>query len=77
MSADTLHVHQIESAGGAIAEVLSFGATLSALRPRIQGDERAAILSYSDLSCYQNDRNYLGVTVGRYANRIANGRMSL
>ena len=57
------------------AEVLSFGATLKDLR--FNGFENSLVLGYSSLQDYLCDKNYAGVTIGRYANRISNGRYYL
>ena len=51
------------------AEVLSFGATLKDLR--FNGFENSLVLGYSSLQDYLCDKNYAGVTIGRYANRNA------
>tara|TARA_B100001057_G_scaffold307940_1_gene308046 strand:+ start:715 stop:966 length:252 start_codon:yes stop_codon:yes gene_type:complete len=54
------------------AEVLSFGTTLKDLR--FNGLENSLVLGYSSLQDYLCDKNYAGVTIGRYANRISSGR---
>ena len=57
------------------AQVLSFGATLKDLR--FNGLENSLVLGYSSIEDYFCDKNYAGVTVGRYANRISNGQYYL
>ena len=57
------------------AQVLSFGATLKDLR--FNGFENSLVLGYQSLEDYFCDKNYAGVTVGRYANRISNGQYYL
>ena len=54
------------------AEILNFGATLKDLR--FSGFENSMVLGYASLQDYFSDKNYLGVIIGRYANRISNGQ---
>jgi aldose 1-epimerase len=63
---------------GVSARVLTYGATLQALiGPDRDGKPADVILGYDDLASYEKHPNYFGVTVGRYANRIAGGRFTL
>ena len=63
---------------GVSARILSWGATLSALSaPDRDGKVADITLGHDDLAGYLKAPNYLGVTVGRYANRIAGGRFTL
>lgn len=60
---------------GLSAHLLTFGATLQELNP--PGAGSSVVLGYPDLPPYLTNRHHLGSTVGRYANRIANGRAVL
>jgi aldose 1-epimerase len=64
---------------GDIAVTLSdYGATLvSILLPDGRGGEDDVLLGCSTLDGYTGKHPFFGVTVGRYANRIAGGRFSL
>ncbi|WP_447758918.1 aldose epimerase family protein [Sphingopyxis fribergensis] len=63
---------------GVKARIISYGATLQALEaPDRAGALADIILGYDDLAGYVDKPNYFGVTVGRYANRIAGGRFTL
>lgn len=63
---------------GVSARVLSYGATLQSLTaPDRQGRPADILLGYDDLASYVDHPNFFGVTVGRYANRIAGGRFTL
>lgn len=63
---------------GVAARILTYGATLQSLiGPDRAGKRADVMLGYDDLASYVNKPNYFGVTVGRYANRIARGRFSL
>jgi len=69
-----LHVLEHESIDAAI---MTYGARLTSLRtPDRYGKMEDVILKYSLLDSYLADRScYLGAIVGRYANRIASGRI--
>ncbi len=59
-------------------EVMTFGARIiSILAPDASGALGEVTLGLADLAAYENDRAYLGATIGRYANRIAGGRFML
>ena len=53
-------------------EILYFGASLIELR--FSGFENSMVLGYASLQDYFSDKNYVGVIIGRYANRISNGQ---
>src|SRR5262249_39629687 len=53
-------------------------ATLISLKaPDRSGNFADVVLGYKDIDGYVNDKAYLGATVGRYGNRIANGKFTL
>ncbi|MBD1424479.1 aldose epimerase family protein [Sphingobacterium arenae] len=59
-------------------EVLDWGCRIIALKvPDKSGRLIDAVLNYPNLADYKNDPYYVGGTVGRYANRIAQGRFTL
>jgi aldose 1-epimerase len=63
---------------GVSAKILTYGATLQSLyAPDREGRQADVLLGYDDLKGYVELPNYFGVTVGRYANRIAGGRFTL
>lgn len=63
----------LEGEGGLSASLLTYGATLQALT--FAG--RDMVLGYDTLADYRRYSSYQGATVGRYANRIADGRFVL
>ncbi len=68
----------LSNAAGVSARILSYGATLQSLRaPDRQGRLADVVLGHDDVESYQSRPNYFGVTVGRYANRIAGARFAL
>lgn len=68
----------LSNATGVSARILSYGATLQSLTaPDRAGVPSDITLGYDDTASYEARPSYFGVTVGRYANRIAGGRFSL
>ncbi len=58
--------------GAMEAEVITFGATVRALRvPDKTGGSVDVVLGYNTVAGYEDNGGYLGALVGRYANRIA------
>jgi aldose 1-epimerase len=63
---------------GVSARILTYGATLqSLLAPDCGGRIADVVLGSDDLASYVSRPSYFGVTVGRYANRIAGARFVL
>ena len=59
-------------------EILPLGATIHRFDVRLgDGTWRNILLGYATLEEYREAFGYLGMTVGRFANRIARGRFSL
>jgi aldose 1-epimerase len=68
----------LSNSHGVSARILTYGATLQSLiAPDKAGKPADVVLGYDDLSSYVDHPNFFGVTVGRYANRIAGGRFTL
>ncbi|MBE9604285.1 galactose mutarotase [Acetobacteraceae bacterium H6797] len=69
--------YTLHGAGGFAAKVMTFGATLQALL--VPGREGPAdvVLGHDTLDGYVARRDFFGATIGRYANRIVEGRFSL
>jgi len=63
--------------GGSIS-LSNYGATLvSVVVPDREGRLSDVVLGFSKPEDYFKDNNYLGATIGRFANRIANGKFEL
>ncbi len=63
---------------GMIASLINFGAILTSLKvPDRYGKDGEVTLGFDTLEDYIADIWFFGATIGRYANRIANGRFSL
>lgn len=68
----------LKNARGVAARILTYGATLQSLvAPDRSGKLAEITLGFDDAADYEKKPNYFGVTVGRYANRIAGGRFTL
>ena len=68
----------LRSTKGAVAKVITYGATLTELwMPDKSGKNADVVLGFDNLAGYLTDHPYFGATVGRYANRIAKGQFSL
>lgn len=63
---------------GVSARILTYGATLqSLLAPDRKGKLADVVLGHDELAPYVDTPNFWGVTVGRFANRIAGGQFKL
>lgn len=68
----------LSNAHGVSARIITYGATLQSLMaPDRNGAIADVLLGYDDVASYASRPNFFGVTVGRYANRIAGGRFTL
>lgn len=68
----------LKNARGVAARIITLGATLQSLRaPDREGNLDDVVLGYDSAAEYLDKGQYFGVTVGRYANRIAGGRFEL
>lgn len=68
----------LSNASGVSARILTYGATLQSLvAPDRNGVPADITIGYDDLASYEQKPNYFGVTVGRYANRIAGAAFTL
>ena len=75
---EAVEQYVLTSAGGAVAKVMTYGATLTQLHVLDKkGQSANVVLGFDNLQQYLAGHPYLGSTVGRVANRIANGTFSL
>lgn len=59
-------------------EILTYGGIIKTIKvPNEQGVAENVVLSFDQLENYLNKHPKIGVTVGRYANRIAKGKFTL
>ena len=78
-SGEDIYLYKLQNAGGMEVAISNYGATVVSLKvPDREGRTQDVVLGYSSLDGYLSARNqYLGATIGRYANRIARGRFTL
>jgi aldose 1-epimerase len=68
----------LKAANGVSATILTFGATLWKLdAPDRDGKVADVLLGYDDIASYEKRPNYWGATIGRYGNRIGEGKFTL
>ena len=66
------------NARGVEVRAIPYGAIIVSIRvPDRRGDLADVVLGFDDLQGYLERSRYFGAVVGRYGNRIANGRFSL
>jgi len=69
---------ELTNANGMSARIITLGASLQALSvPDKQGKSADIVLGYKTAAEYLSKPQYFGVSVGRYANRIAKGTFTL
>ena len=68
----------LRNKAGVSARIFAYGATLQTLNaPDRKGRMADIVLGHDTAAEYEATQDYFGVTVGRYANRIAKGKFSL
>lgn len=68
----------LSNAGGISVRLIALGAAIQALSvPDRHGNSADVVLGYASAAEYLANPQYFGVSVGRYANRIAAGRFTL
>ncbi|MEO5773593.1 MAG: aldose epimerase family protein [Sphingomicrobium sp.] len=68
----------LTNARGVSARIITWGATLQSLIAPDRAGRRADVaLGFANAAAYEDHGSYFGASVGRFANRIADGRFSL
>ena len=70
-----LNLIQLSHASGLKLDLIDWGATWVSCRVPVAGVEREVLLGHATLADYFTQQGYLGVTVGRFANRIGQARI--
>lgn len=69
---------ELRNGNGMSVRIIALGAAIQALSvPDREGKSADVVLGYDSPARYMTEPQYFGVTVGRYANRIAKGRFTL
>jgi len=70
--------YEISNISGMQIRILDYGATIThILAPDRDGNIEDVVLGHDDVTDYEENNPYFGCVVGRYANRIANGKFIL
>jgi len=70
-----IDLYTISNENGLVVSLTNFGGIITSIRfPDRQGLHANIVLGYKNLEDYIEDDTYAGSIVGRYANRISNGR---
>jgi len=71
--------YTLKNKNGMTVKLMTLGATVTEINvPDKAGKFANVVLGFDDVAGYQSDRNqYFGCTVGRVANRIANGKFTI
>ena len=71
-------IYTLTNRNGVEVRITNYGAAVVSLKaPDREGKFQDVVLGYDSLDGYLANAPYIGVVVGRYANRIAKGRFSL
>ncbi|WP_296257477.1 MULTISPECIES: aldose epimerase family protein [unclassified Pseudomonas] len=74
----TVEKYVLRNSLGMQATVITYGGTLqSLLVPDKHGKTEDVVLGFDDLNGYLNGTDYFGATIGRFGNRLADGKFSL
>ncbi|GGZ42333.1 aldose 1-epimerase [Echinicola pacifica] len=71
-------IYTLKNSNGLEVDLSNYGGVITRLMvPDKNGKLENVVLHYENLEGYSSSANYIGATVGRYANRIANGKFEL
>lgn len=68
---------ELKNENGMRAVFMDIGATWLSCKVPVKGKLREVLLGQSTMADFEKQQSYMGVTVGRYANRIANGKFNI
>ncbi len=72
------HLYTLENANGMRVSITNYGGIITELHvPDRQGTLADVVLGFDNLDQYLGEHPYFGATIGRVANRIAQGRFAL
>lgn len=75
---ETIHKITMKNKNNIEISVLNFGASIQAISvPDRDGDYVDICLGYNKIEDYENGNEYIGASIGRYANRISNAKFIL
>ena len=73
-----VYIYTLRNSRGAEARILNYGGILQSLKvPDRNGNMGDVALGFDTFDLYRVNAPYFGALIGRYGNRIANGKFSL
>ncbi len=74
----TIHKFILTNENGMEISVINFGGIITSLKSRdSKGNYEDVVLGFDNLSQYEDESPYFGAIIGRYGNRIAEGKFTL
>lgn len=71
-------LYELKNNNGMIVEIITYGGIITSIKvPNREGVIEDVVLGYTTLADYEKSSPYFGALIGRYGNRIANGRFDL
>ena len=75
---DSVQIFTLKNSKNISVKVLSYGGVIKEINiPDRKGTFKNIVLDYDKIESYNTDRSYLGAIIGRYANRIQNGKFKI
>ena len=75
---DSVQIFTLKNSKNISVKVLSYGGIIKEINiPDKKGTFKNVVLDYEKIESYNTDRSYLGAIIGRYANRIQNGKFKI
>ncbi|MEZ4811197.1 MAG: aldose epimerase family protein [Allomuricauda sp.] len=73
-----VEMYTLKNSNGMEVDIISFGGIITALRvPDKEGKIEDVVLGFNTLDSYLQPQPFFGAIIGRYGNRIANGKFSI
>jgi len=78
VNGDSIHLYVMKNANGMEVCVTNYGGRIvSVMVPDKNGEMQDVVLGFDSISGYTSVDNNFGATIGRYGNRIANGKITV
>ena len=75
---DSVQIFTLKNSKNISVKVLSYGGIIKEINiPDRKGTYKNIVLDYDKIESYNTDQSYLGAIIGRYANRIQNGKFKI
>jgi aldose 1-epimerase len=78
MNGEKVELFALKNKDGIEVDIITYGGRITSLNtPDKNGNLKNIVLGFENLEQYEKDNPFFGALVGRYGNRIANGKFSL